>query len=36
MMYGTGDGNTVTHYYAGDQSKKKGKKTMACKGKKKK
>lgn len=35
MMYGSGEGNTVTHYYAGDQKKKKGRK-MACKGKKKK
>jgi hypothetical protein len=34
MMYGSGEGNTVKHYYAGDQAKRK--KKMACKSKKKK
>ena len=33
-MYGGGEGNTVKHYYGGDQTKRK--KKMACKGKKKK
>lgn len=36
MAYGSGEGNTVKHYYAGDGSKKKKEKKMACKGKKKK
>ena len=32
MTYGNGEGNTVTHYYAGDQSKiRKKDKKMACK-----
>lgn len=36
MTYGSGEGNTVQHFYAGSGKTKKKESTMACKSKKKK